>query len=124
MTGSYKTSSRDLKLHHNATKKSPVFIGPVLMRQRKDWKTYSRLASSLIAECPDLQGVLACGTDGEKALIDGLKRNFRFALLLRCFIHFKDNVKPELERRQVPPGGKKFLDEIFGKQDDTVKYLG
>ena len=58
---------RNLKLHHNATKQSPLFIGPLLMHQRKDWKTYSRFANSLIAECPDLEGVLACGTDGEKA---------------------------------------------------------
>lgn len=116
---------RNLKLHHNATQKSPVFIGPLLMHQRKDWKTYSRFANSLIAECPDLEGVLACGTDGEKALIDGLKRNFRFALLLRCFIHFKDNVKRELERRGISPGAKKiFLNEIFGKQEEQIKYTG
>ena len=89
------------------------------MHQRKDWKTYSRFANSLIAECPDLEGVLACGTDGEKALIDGLKRNFRFALLLRCFIHFKDNLKRELERRGISTGAKRiFLDEIFEEQEE------
>ena len=63
------------------------------MHQRKEWKTYARFANSLTTECPELEGVLACGTDGEKALIDGLKHNFRFALFLWCFIHFKDNVQ-------------------------------
>lgn len=119
------TTYRNLKLHHNVTKKPPVFIGPVLMHQRKDWKVYSRFANILITEQPDLEGILACGTDGEKALIDGLRRNFRFALFLRCFIHFKENVKQELERRGIPPVSKKvFLDAIFGKQEDQVKYEG
>ena len=119
------TTYRNLKLQQNSTKKPPVFIGPVLMHQRKDWKTYSRFANSLITECPDLEGMLACGTDGEKALIDGLKRNFRFALLLRCFIHFKDNVKRELTERGLQPETKKlFLNEIFGKQEGNVKYTG
>ena len=56
------------------------------MHQRKDWKTYSRFANSITTERPDLEGIIACGTDGEKALIAGFKRNFRFALFLRCFI--------------------------------------
>ncbi|CAB4041088.1 Hypothetical predicted protein, partial [Paramuricea clavata] len=80
---------RNLKLHHNATKKSPVFIGPLLnVHQRKDWKTYSRFANSLIAEYPD-------------------------------------NIKRELERRNIPPREKKvFLNEIFGKEEEEVKFLG
>lgn len=119
------TTYRNLKLHHGSTKKPPVFIGPILMHQRKDWKTYSRFANTLITECPDLEGIIACGTDGEKALINGLKRNFRFALFLRCFIHFKDNVKRELQQRGLSPATKNlFLAEIFGKQEEDVKYTG
>ncbi|XP_028410639.1 uncharacterized protein LOC114533331 [Dendronephthya gigantea] len=119
------TTYRNLKLHKDVTKKSPVFIGPVLMHQRKDWKTYARFANSLITECPELEGLLACGTDGERALIDGLKRNFRFALFLRCFIHFKDNVKRQLSERGLPSEIKsKFLNEIFGKQEGDTKYAG
>ena len=119
------TTYRNLKLHHGATKKPPVFIGPVLMHQRKDWKTYSRFANSLTTECPDLEGIIACGTDGEKALISGFKRNFRFALFLRCFIHFKDNVKRELQERGLSNNAKKmFMVEIFGKQEDGTLYAG
>ena len=119
------TTYRNLKLHHGATKKPPVFIGPVLMHQRKDWKTYSRFANSLTTECPDLEGIIACGTDGEKALISGFKRNFRFALFLRCFIHFKDNVKRELQERGLSNNAKKmFLAGNFGKQEDGTLYAG
>lgn len=95
------------------------------MHQRKDWKTYARFANSLTIECPELEGLLACGTDGEKALIDGLKRNFRFALFLRCFIHFKDNEQRQLSERGLPSDIKsKFLSEIFGKQEESTKYAG
>ena len=113
---------RNLKLHHGVTKKSPVFIGPVLMHQWKDCKTYSRFANSLVTECPDLDGLIACGTDGEKALIDRLKRNLRFALFLRCFIHFRDNVKRELEKKRTADAKKAIVREIFGKQEEQVKY--
>ena len=74
---------------------------------------------------PDLQGIVACGTDGEKALIDGFKRNLRFALFLRCFIHFKDNVKKEMTDRGISSEAKiQYLTEIFGKQEGTSKYTG
>ena len=110
---------RNVKLHHNATKKSPVFIGPVLMHQRKNWQTYSKFANTLITECPAIEGIIACGTDGEKALINGLQRN------LRCFVHVKDNIKRELERRGISAAEERsILDEIFGKQEDQVKYEG
>ena len=94
------------------------------MHQRKDWKTYSRFANSLTTECPDLEGIIACRTDGEKALIAGFKRNFRFALFLRCFIHFKDNVKRELQERGLSNNAKMFMAEIFGKQEDGTLYAG
>ena len=95
------------------------------MHQRNDWKTYARFANSLTTECPELEGLLACGTDGEKALKAGLKRNFRFALFLRCFLHFKVNIKQQLRERGMPQEVQsKFLNEIFGKQDENVKYVG
>ena len=97
-----------------------MFIGPVLMHQRKDWKTYSRFANSLITECPALQGIIACGTDGEAALINGLKRNLLFSQFLRCFIHFK-----AVQERGLSPATKNlFLEEIFGKQVEDTKYTG
>ena len=70
-------------------------------------------------------GLIACGRDDEKALIDGLKQNFRFTLFLRCFIHFRDNVKRGLERRGFSADAKKaIVREIFGKQEEQVKYAG
>ena len=119
------TTYRNLKLDHKSTSKPPVFIGPLLMHQHKDWKAYSRFANLLTTECPELEGILACGTDGERALIDGFKRNFRLAVFLRCFSHFKDNIKRELKTRGFSTNAiQAFIAEIFGKQEENIKYQG
>jgi len=119
------TTYRNLRLESKNTNKPPVFIGPLLMHQHKDWKTYAKFAHTLISEKPELEGILACGTDGEKALIDGFKRNLRFAMFLRCFPHFKDNIKRELTSRGLDEKVRKqFVQEIFGKQEGNVKFYG
>ena len=119
------TTYRNLRLTHKETGKPPVFVGPLLMHQKKDCPTYSKFSHRLVTENPALEGLLACGTDGEKALIDGLARNFRYAIFLRCFIHFKDNIKRELARRGVSPKDKKsFIEDIFGKIDGETKFYG
>lgn len=43
----------------------------------------------------------------------------------RCPIHFKDNIKRKLGNRGFQSGEKqKFLKEIFGRQEGTVKFFG
>ena len=119
------TTYRNLRLIKKDTGNAPVFIGPLLMHQKKDRKTYSKFAHQLVIEKPSLEGVLACGTDGEKAIVDGFKRNFRFATFIRCTIHMKDNIKRELTARGLNGQNKKeILNEIFGKQEGTVKFYG
>ena len=66
---------KNFKSENKATHQPPVFIGHLLMHQHKDWRTYSRFANSLIAEKMELDALLACRTDGEKALIDEFQRN-------------------------------------------------
>ena len=73
----------------------------------------------------ELDDLLACGTDVKKALIDGFQRNFRFATFLRCFIHFKGNIKTELKNRNISSTQQKlYMQEIFGKQEGTTKFYG
>ena len=64
------TTHRNFKLENKAANQPSVFIGFLIMHQRKDWKTHSAFSNSLIAEKMELDALLACGTDGEKALID------------------------------------------------------
>ena len=119
------TTYRNLKLEQTTTGKPPVFIGPLLMHQKKDWKTYSKFAHALKTANPELEGILACGTDGEKALSDGFKRNFPYAIFLRCFLHVKDNINRELTDRGVSPSARKqFIADIFGEQRGEVMYTG
>ena len=67
------TTYRNLKLEQKETGQPPVFRGRLLLHQKKDWKTYSRFANCLITEMPEIAALIACGTDGEKAIIDGFK---------------------------------------------------
>ena len=96
-----------------------------LIHRKKDWKTYSRFANCLVTEKPEISALLACGTDGEKAVVDGFKRNPPYATFLRCFIHYKKNIEEHLENRGFGKELKKlFLDEIFGVQNSDKKFCG
>ena len=64
------TTYRNLKLEKLSTRQAPIFLGPVLTHEKKDWKTYSRFANLLVTENPGISALLACGTDGEKAVVD------------------------------------------------------
>lgn len=113
------------QLENSKTGKPSAFVGPLLMHQRKYWKTYSAFAHSIITTKPDYEGILACGTDGEKALNDGFRRNIRFVVFLRCFIHFEDNIARELSGRGISMEAKtQYMTDIFGKQEGTTKYTG
>ena len=72
-----------------------------------------------------MTGIQAYGSDGEKALTIGFKKNFQFAFGLRCFIHFKKNIEKELSERKFNGSSKSdFMLEIFGKQEGELKYSG
>ena len=86
-----------------------MFIGPLLMHQKKDWKTCSRFANCLVTGNPGISELLACETDGEKAIVDGFKTNVPYAIFLRCFIHYKKNIEEHLENS----GFSKELKKLF-----------
>ena len=108
-------------------------IGPVLIHQRKDWKTYATFFKFSDNRMPmssaELEGVHTYGADGERALIYTLIFALMlllllFALFLRCFMHFRDSIEPQLSERGLSSKIKsKFLNEIVGKQDGNI-YAG
>ena len=74
---------------------------------------------------PEIVALIACGTDGEKAIIDGFQRNAPYAIFLRCFIHYKRNIEEHLKKCGFSAKSKQlFLEEIFGKQENTIKFCG
>ena len=71
---------------------------------------------------PEIAALIACGTDGEKAIIDVFQRNASYAIFLRCFIHCKRNIEEHLKKCGFSAESKQlFLEEIFGKQENTIK---
>ena len=104
---------------------SPVFIGPTMIHYRKTFSTYLFFAASLIGSRPELQGVRAFGTDGEKALADGFKHEFRYATHLTCFIHFRRNIKQQLQERGFSPDAiVEIIDDLMGTQKGQVFFEG
>ena len=72
---------------------------------------------------PETAALIACGTDGEKAIIDGFQRNAPYAIFLRCFIHYNRNFLEHLKKSRFSAESKQlFLEEIFGKHENTIKF--
>lgn len=67
----------------------------------------------------------ALGTDGEKALMDAFKHEFRFAQHMTCFNHVRRNVKDMLCDCNVPTSLRDdILDAVFGKKVGSVYTEG
>ena len=115
------TTYRHCLLLSTRSGNSPVLIGPTMIYYRKTFHTYLFFASTLIGLRQELQGLRAFGTDGEKALVDAFSHEFRYAMHLTCFNHFRQNVKRKLQELQYPESSmKEILGDIFGcKQGST-----
>ncbi len=61
---------RHLVLESKQTNKPPVFVGPMMVHYRKTFQAYLYFASILIGIRPQLEQLLAYGTDGEQPLVD------------------------------------------------------
>ena len=73
----------------------------------------------------EITALIACGTDGEKAIIDGFQRNAPCAIFLRRFIHYKGNIEEHLKKCRFNAESKQLLlEEIFGKQENTITFCG
>ena len=116
---------RHLLLVSHRYSTSPIFIGPILIHYRKNFGSFLFFSSSLLSLRRELQCIRAIGTDGEKALIDAFKHEFRFATHLYCFIHARNSVKRQLAERKYPESvASEITDEIFGKQVGTTYVAG
>ena len=95
----------------------PVMMGPLLVHQKKAFSSYHFFISSLVGLRPALKNVQSFGTDGEQALINALSIQFPSAIHVRCFLHFKDNIKFKLTSGIKLPmtATDEFLADIFGK---------
>lgn len=74
----------------------PTIIGPVLLHERKTKTTYSMFAATIKSLEPELNNLLAFGTDDETALVEGFNQHFERATHLRCEIHLRKNIETKL----------------------------
>ena len=80
---------RHLLLETRRKNQPPISLGPVLIHYKKSFASYLFFGSSLIGQCPQMQGIRAFGTDGEEALINAFSHEFGFSQHLTCFIHVR-----------------------------------
>lgn len=113
---------RNLLLQHRTKGHCPVMLGPILVHQQKKFSTYNFFASTLISLRPALRNVIAFGTDGEEELYKAFGTQFPNAIHLRCFRHYRANIKRKLSEIGLPPD--EFLQDIFGKTNDGVHCEG
>ena len=62
------TTYESLLLINRKTGKHPVFIGPMLIHQRRTYENYFYFASELLKYRRSLSSINAVGTDGEEQL--------------------------------------------------------
>jgi hypothetical protein len=100
------------------TGKSPWLLGPILVHYQKEFRNYNFFFSGLIGLRKALGSIKAAGTDGEQALIQALRHQFREAILLRCFRHLEKNIERRLQETGISPTYiKKYMLDIFGYTD-------
>ena len=115
------TTYRHLLLQSVRSGSPPVLIGPTLVHYRKTFHTYLFFATTLVGLRPDLEGIRAFGTDGEKALADGFAHVFRYAIHLTCFNHFRRNLKQKLQEDGFSTTAiSEIVDDVMGCRKGSV----
>ena len=104
-----------LEYRHQKRENHPVMFGPLFIHQRKTFATYNFFFSQPIGIKPSLHDIQCFGTDGEKALEDALQTQFRYAIHLRCFLHFQGNLESKLSDLGISRSNSQdFMKDVLG----------
>ena len=104
-----------LKSRQGSRQEHPVMLGALFVHQCKTFSTYNFFFSHLVGLCPGLKNIRCFGTDGEKALVNALHTQFKSAIHLRCFLHFRGNLQDKLADIGISrPNAQEFLKDVFG----------
>ena len=95
---------------------NPVMLGPVLIHQTKQFRSFHYFASTLTRLNPNLVNIKSFGTDGEPELIKAFKTVFSNTIHLRCANHLRRNVKDKLNALKLQSIVNEIIADIFGKQ--------
>ena len=114
-----------LLLESSRTGHSPLMLGPLLVRYRKEYCNYNYFLSTLCTLNRKVQAVKAVGTDGEKNLVDAVLDNFHQTAHIRCFRHLQQNVELHLREQKFPTSTiKEYVHDIFGWSGTSGTYHG
>lgn len=107
------------------TSMHPSLIGPVLIHQRKQFNNYHYFTAAIVGFRQNLCSLTAFGTDGEVALVQACHSQFPSAVHLRCWLHFKDNLKNKLERDLRLPSelAQEFIADVLGNASSLERGL-
>ena len=104
-------------LKNRVTGKHPIFIGPTLIHQDRKAGTYHYFASQIRKIRPQMEGLVAFGTDGEEALSSAFSSVFPQSTHLLCYIHKKDNITRKLREFGIKEASLKVIvNDIFGSK--------
>ena len=119
------TTYENLMLTRRTTGKNPVFIGPMLVYQRRTYKTYFHFASELLKYRKSFTSLNAVGTDGEVQLSSAFGTVFPEAVRLLCSVHKRDNIRMKMREMGVlEQPAKDIINSIFGYQDGDTFFTG
>jgi len=119
------TSYRSKQFENAKNEKKTLMPGPYMLhgtRSEEDYEFFARHISTGIKH----KAVVACGSDGEKAIRSGFRRveSFKESIWLVCMLHAKDNCKRKLEELGVKTETKsRILRDIYGceKQQEGAR---
>ena len=98
-------SYKNARVISNSTKQKPICIGPIMLHRQSNFREYSILMSTFksaiskdipIDEMTKWEKNVIFGTDGEKALIKGIKSCFPTSKTRLCYLHLTKNVNLKL----------------------------
>ena len=68
-----ETSYRNKRLVNTIDRRTPVYLGPIMLHFTKDEKTFGRFGLEILSANPNLKNVSFIGVDLESAIFTGLK---------------------------------------------------
>ena len=111
-----------LMLEDISTRKHPTMLGPVLVHQRMEFASFNYFGSTLVGFNKKLRNLRVFGTDGQASMVEAFSHCFPNALHLRCFLHFRKNIKEKMKEYGIPSHvSDEFVADIFGRHSG-MKY--
>ena len=118
------TAYKHLQLRTRRRSNPPVLIGPALLHKTKDESSFRYMSSCMTRICPDVQNILAVGSDRDRALFRGFLQAFPNATHVLCKKHFEDDIQRKFTSLGISGKDRwEFMKDIFGCDKDNQRGL-